>query len=172
MISLLQNYKGNIDIDGQLEAGKPFHIVLTSKTKPQAVEEVKEQTEYRIVVKQYMTRKATPEFNFMTQWNNDNPMPLRTMTGYIEKETRGMVYMHLHGEGLETVTCMCCGKELKNPISRHYGIGPVCMAKVGITCDIDNIEEIKERLVNVKWSGWIIKSAILEKEVIDNADSN
>ena len=169
MVSLLQNYKGNIDIDGQLEAGKPFHIVLTSKIKPQIQEQSvieTDKTEYRVVVKQYMTRKATPEFNFMAQWNNDNPMPLRTMTGYIEKETRGMVYMHLHGEGLETVTCMCCGKELKNPISRHYGIGPVCMSKVGITCDIDNIEEIKERLVDVKWQGWIIRSAILDKEAV------
>ena len=57
-------------------------------------------------------------------------------------------------------------KELTNPVSRHYGIGPVCMGKVGIYCDIDRIDEIKEKLVDVKWSGWIIKSAITEREEI------
>jgi hypothetical protein len=77
-----------------------------------------------------------------------------------------MVYMNLHGEGRETITCMCCGKELTNPVSRHYGIGPICMSKVGIHCDISNVDEIKEKLVDIKWSGWIVKSAIIEREEV------
>lgn len=163
MLSLLQNYKGNIEVDGLLEQDKPFHIILKSNIAKQQAEKSEDLQEYKITVKSYMTKPANPGFDFMAQWNNDNPMPLRTMTGYIEKETRGMVYMHLHGEGLETVTCMCCGKELKNPISRHYGIGPVCMSKVGIVADIEDVDTIKEKLAELTWTGWIIKSAIIEE---------
>ena len=139
---------------------------VKENAEKQTIKETAGVTEYQITVKQYMTKKADPGFDFMAKWNNDNPMPLRTMVGTIEKETRGMVYMKLHGRGLKTVTCMCCGRELTNPISRHYGIGPICMEKVGIQCDINNIEEIKEKLADVTWEGWIIKSAITEQEAI------
>ena len=92
------------------------------------------------------------------------PMPLRTMTGWVEKETRGMVYMHLHGVGEPVIRCLRCGKTLSNPISRHYGIGPECMSKLGIVADIEDVDTIKKQLVDVTWEGWIIKSAITEEE--------
>ncbi len=113
-----------------------------------------------------MTRKASPDFDFMAKWNNDNPMPLRTMQGTIEKETRGMVYMHLHGVGLKEIRCLRCGKELTHPVSRLYGIGPECIKKVGIVADIEDVDSIKEQLENVEWTGWIIKSAITEQEEV------
>lgn len=121
---------------------------------------------YKITVKAYMTRKSSPDFDFMAKWNNDKPMPLRTMEGYIEKETRGMVYMHLKGLAIPTINCLCCGKELTHPVSRFYGIGPVCLSKIGIAADIDDVESIKEQLVNVEWEGWVIKSAIVEQEEV------
>ena len=117
---------------------------------------------YVITVKQYMTQKGSPDFDFMTKWNNDNPMPLRTMTGWIEKETRGMLYMHLHGTAQQTITCMRCGRELTNPISRQYGIGPECIQKLGFALDMNDVDEIKEKLVETDWSGWIIRSAIVD----------
>ena len=121
---------------------------------------------YKISVKQYMTRKASPKFDFMAKFNNDNPMPLRTMVGEAEKETRGMIYMHLHGVGVETIRCMRCGRELTNPVSQYYGIGPECMSKLGIVADIENISLIEKKLTEINWSGWIIKSAITEKEAL------
>ena len=181
MISMIKNWKGAVEINGAeyetaQDAIKRFkrdsdeiHIILkaeqknVSKTKIERSDDV---SEYRITVKKYMTEPASPSFDFMAKWNDNNPMPLRTMTGTVVKETRGMVYMNLHGEGRETITCMCCCKELTNPVSRHYGIGPICMGKVGIYCELDRIDEIKEKLVDVKWSGWIIKSAITEREEI------
>ena len=188
MINLMKNWKGRVEIDGveydniktAIEQFKAhtgdIHIVLKSSGSKRAVEEkvksdnpvksVTGETEYRITVKQYMTKQATPQFDFMQKWNNDKPMPIMTMTGTIVKETKGMVYMKLHGEALETITCMRCGRELTHPISRHYGIGPECMKKVGMYCDIDDISEIKEQLSHIEWEGWIIKSAITSKEEV------
>ena len=181
MLKMLASWKGKVEVDGTeydsiKDAISDFktdsdeiHIILKAnheKVEKERITMSEGESEYQITVKQYMTKEATPDFDFMQKWNSNVPMPLRTMVGTVEKETRGMIYMHLHGVAQETITCMCCGKELTNPISRHYGIGPVCMGKVGIHCDIDNVDEIKEKLVDVTWSGWIIKSAITERKEV------
>ena len=182
MITMLRNWKGPVEVDGKeytsiLEvpktvfvAGKPFDIKLLSNNRAQkekATTKMVEATtrqEKRITVKAYMTRPSDGTFDFMTKWNKDVPMPLRTMTGWVEKETRGMVYMHLHGVGEPVIRCLRCGKTLTNPVSRHYGIGPECMSKLGIVADIEDVDTIKKKLVDVTWEGWIIKSAITEEE--------
>ena len=186
MLSLMKNWKGKVEIDNVVydsiehaqSVFKSFsddmHIKLLSATQNaqkqqiNASESVSESVtaEYQIEVKKYMTQKATPEFDFMAKWNNDKPMPMRIMQGTVEKETRGMIYMKLHGLGRPTITCYCCGKELTNPISRHYGIGPICLGKLGIARDIDDIENIREDLVNITWEGWVIRSAIINKKEI------
>lgn len=188
MIQMIRGWQGSVEIDGKdyetatqaISDFKPVsnavHIILRPQGKKPVnrpiesekapVEQMAGETEYKITVKPYMTKPATPEFDFMAKWNNNKPMPMRVMVGTVEKETRGMVYMHLHGFAQETITCMCCGKELTNPISRHYGIGPICMSKVGIMCDVDDVEAIKEKLVEVTWEGWVIKSAIMSKEEV------
>ena len=127
------------------------------------IEDVESDDEITITVKQYMTMKSTPSFDFMANWNHDVPMPLRTMKGIIVKETKGMYYMKLHGFGKPTINCMICGRELTNPISRHYGIGPICLGRVGIGRAIEDISGIKEELANITWEGWVIKSAIVEQ---------
>ena len=177
MLALLKDWKGTISVDGETIERCNFdfkrlsadsHILLHSnaKTAKQSILERSEsdKKEVRITVKAYMLKKATEAFDFMLKWNNDNPMPLRTMTGIVEKETNGMVYMNLRGEGFPTCTCMRCGRELTNPISKYYGIGPECMSKLGFVCDITEVEAIKLGMREIKWSGWIIKSAILKKE--------
>lgn len=184
MITMMMNWNGKVivndkeynSIEDARSVNKSFsddiHIKLLSSSKNAsmkqitAIEDVSEATEFEIEVKKYMTQKATADFDFMLKWNNDNPMPMKIMQGTIEKETRGMVYMKLHGLAKPTITCYCCGKELTNPISRHYGIGPICLGKLGITYEIDDIENIKEELVNITWAGWIIKSAIINKKEI------
>jgi len=182
MLSMLKTWKGkvvvnDIEYDSIQDATINFksnsddiHIILKSNSESRSVKrvEVSESTsnELEITVKAYMTREAIPEFDFMAKFNNNEPMPMRTMQGTIEKETRGMYYMHLHGLAKPTIICYCCGKELTNPVSRHYGIGPICLGKLGIIREIDDIENIREELVKIEWSGWVIKSAITEmKEV-------
>ena len=144
----------------------PMRATTSPKETDNHVQPVNPSGEVKITVKAYMTKEATPEFDFMDKWNNGIPMPMRTMMGTVEKETRGMLYMHLHGFAQQTITCACCGKELTNPVSRLYGIGPVCLAKIGITRNIEDVENIKEELVKVEWTGWVIRSAITEKEEI------
>lgn len=183
MITMLNSWKGKVEINGKVydsiqDAQSVFKtlsddidIKLLSNDKKantsvSDVSDVSESKEVEITVKAYMTKKATVDFDFMQKWNNDIPMPARTMRGEKIKETRGMVYMKLHGFASQTITCMCCGKELTNPISRQYGIGPICLNKMGIDRDIEDVDGISEELVNVNWEGWIIKSAITEiKEV-------
>ena len=189
MLTFLNDWKGEIDIDGKhytsisdaisdfKQVSDEFNIKLYSATQKavhatqKAVQSVTDEqttnTEYRITVKKYMTETASPGFDFMAKWNNNHPMPLRTMTGVIEKETRGMVYMRLHGQAEPVVRCMRCGRPLTNPVSQLYGIGPECMSKLGfIQIAIDDVETIKKRLVEVEWAGWVIKSAIIEQEEI------
>ena len=124
--------------------------------------------EFKIEVKAYMTKKATPDFDFMARWNNDNPMPLKIMYGVKLKETRGMVYMRLHGDLKDEITqrCLCCGREIKNPVSRYFGIGPICGGH-NYTNPFNTEEELhaavdayRTKLVNMVWEGWVIKSAI------------
>lgn len=130
-------------------------------------------TVYRITVRQYMTKPATPEFDFMAKWNNNIPMPMRTMVGTVEKETSGMVYMHLHGDITSRVTqyCMKCGKAITNPVSQFFGMGPECGGH-NYTNPFESEEDLKsavesyrrEYLQKITWSGWIIKSSIIERE--------
>ena len=181
---LLNDWKGELQIDDKhytsvQDATSDFktlsedsHIFLCSKRKNaiQSIVDVSESelTEYKVTVKAYMTREATPEFDFMAKWNNNTPMPLRTMIGTVEKETKGMVYMKLHGQAEPVIKCMRCGRTLTNEISKKYGIGPECITKIPMlmNLDISDVNTIKKKLVDVVWEGWIIKSAIIEREVV------
>lgn len=191
MLSLLKNWKGKIEINGKeydtvQSATSSFNTFSgdiciklhpakenTLQTVVDGIQDgLKKQSgnrateQIKITVKPYMTKKSTPDFDFMKKFNNDNPMPMRIMQGTIEKETRGMYFMKLHGLAQATIRCTCCNKELTNPVSRHYGIGPICLSKLGIIRDIEDIENIKNDLVNITWTGWVIKSAITEMEEV------
>ena len=77
------DFKGQVHIKLYPKGKKPLE---SSDMKSKAsIKDVESTGEIKISVKAYMTRKATPEFDFMAKWNNNNPMPLRTMTGTIEK---------------------------------------------------------------------------------------
>ena len=135
---------------------------------------------YKIEVKNYMMKKSTPEFDFMAKWNNDNPMPLKIMVGSVEKETRGMVYMKLHGDILaeKTVRCMKCGRTLSNPVSQYFGIGPECGGHNYVNpFDTEEqlkaaVAEYKKTLNDITWEGWIIKSAITNQEFLEEVKSD
>ena len=182
MIKQISAWKGRVAIDGteyQSVSDMP-NVTLTNTmvitllpnkaVEKQSVQSVADKVEHVITVKAYMTQKASPEFDFMEKWNNNIPMPLVTMVGTVEKETRGMVYMKLHAELLaeRTFTCMCCGKKLTNPVSQYFGMGPECGGH-NYTHPFESdaelkaaVDDYKKYLANITWEGWIIKSAIKE----------
>lgn len=130
-------------------------------------------SEFVVTVKPYMTQKSTPGFDFMDKWNDNKPMPLRTMVGVVEKSTKGMVYMNLHGDIVTTQTqcCLKCGQPITHNVSRYFGLGPVC-GKHNYIHPFDSEEELRaevekyrnEVLRKITWQGWIIKSAIINWE--------
>lgn len=166
-------YNNGSEIDGELMFDNSMVIILNKQFETSSPQEnIEDDEEYVVTVKQYMTKQATPEFDFMKKWNNDVPMPMRIMVGKKLKETRGMVYMDLHCDIVDNIYCMKCGRELTNPVSQYFGIGPECGGHF-----YDNpfsseselhkaVDEYKKQLHEIKWSGWIIKSAITSfKEV-------
>ena len=189
MIRMLQNWKGEVEVNGQRYdtisavsspeslVNNPVHIKLypavkQAEKKPEGKVKESGSGEVVITVKKYMTQKATPQFDFMLKWNKDNPMPLRTMVGHKIKETPGMVYMELHGDILaeKTTTCMCCGRKLTNPVSQYFGIGPEC-GNHNYVNPFDTEEQLKEAVASYKkklqaitWKGWCIKSAITKEQ--------
>lgn len=162
------------------EEGKPFEFTLEGKRKEinaedyicPPVKKMEVGKSYKITVKKYMTEPATVNFDFQDKWNNGKPMPLCIMQGEVMKETRGMYYMNLQGKAEPTSKCLVCGRVLLNPISKLYGIGPECSGKIGLI-RIESEEEAREKwnelvqqIGNIKWEGWVIKSAIKEWEEI------
>lgn len=195
MLNVL-NYPKELKVNGVLypnsaaayEALKAFtgdvEIVINVNFAPAAAPTTQEAptsneptTKYRIHVKQYMTQKAAPGFDFMSKFNQDNPMPLRVMVGEVIGETKGMYQMKLNGEAeMNAVHCMRCNRELKHPTSRFYGIGPECIKHVGLgAINVQAIESLdgasihetmNQHLQKVTWTGWVIKSAITSMEVV------
>lgn len=183
MIKQLAGWTGRININGteydsinsvpdtlELNGTTVITLIPRMTVQAQKVTPVNGEQEHIITVKGYMTKKASPEFDFMAKWNNNVPMPMRTMVGTVVKETKGMVYMKLHGELLteRTFTCMCCGRPLTNPVSQFFGVGPECGGH-NYTHPFDTDEELRQAVEAYKkvllaktWEGWIIKSAILE----------
>lgn len=192
MLTLIKSWKGPVEVNGTLYDSvnavnladiktlgeiniKLLHTKKIEDKGNTSENRTIDKTEYQITVKKYMTQKANTGFDFMEKWNNDVPMPLRTMVGTVEKETRGMVYMKLHGDILEerTFSCMKCGRALTNPVSQYFGIGPECGGHNYVhPFDTDEelkaaVAEYKEQIRNIKWEGWIIKSAILDQLEVD-----
>jgi hypothetical protein len=170
-LQALQGFAGEIEI--RINWKEP-----SSHQKPQ--DEPKKAHEpiiQRVSVKQYMTKPASPEFDFMDKFNNGVPMPMRVMFGEVLQETKGMLKMRLHGRAeKESCKCMRCGKELKNPVSRHFGLGIECIKHYSLSIKDADLEAIQDGekiyqmmdadLRKVNWEGWIIKSAIQSMENI------
>lgn len=191
MITMLKNWEGAVEINGtsykqideaisacNLADNMQFSIKLLPKVKPAKksanINKSEGVQEYRITVKKYMTQKASSGFDFMDKWNNNEPMPLRTMVGTIDKETRGMIHMKLHGDiyAEKICTCMKCGRTLTNKVSQYFGIGPECgghnyVSPFETQEELDKaIADYRKHLQSMTWEGWIIKSAITEQEEI------
>lgn len=164
----------NIQLHPANKVAQRATVGLTEEPKEKSAVELSENQQYRVKVKKYMTKPATPDFDFMARWNNNNPMPLRVMVGEKVKETRGMVYMILHGDILEerTMCCMKCGRPITNNVSQFFGLGPECGGHNYVN-PFESEAELKEavesyrrQLNEMVWEGWIIRSAIEEFEEV------
>jgi len=196
MLNLLEGYKGSLEVNGitysgvkaAVQALKGYEgevvIILNKagnkqeqkeeKAPVNSVQEIKGSPIYKIKVRQYMTKPASPEFDFQDKWNNGVPMPMRIMVGRKLKETKGMVQMELWGEIIDEISthCMKCGRTLTNAVSKYFGIGPECGGH-NYTNPFETEEELKlavkemqQQLKETKWTGWIIKSALEKFELI------
>jgi hypothetical protein len=148
----------------------------TNVSKPEEKIATVDGTIYKIKVRQYMTKAPSAGFDFHTKWNNGVPVPMRVMVGKKLQETRGMVKMELWGQIAEEETqiCMKCGRTLTNPVSRFFGIGPECGGH-NYVHPFETDEELRaavkqqnEKLNEIKWTGWLIRSSIEEEEVLRN----
>ena len=198
MLNLLEGYKGSLEVNGimyssvkaavQALKGYEGEVVINlnkagnkqeqkeEKAPVNSLQEIEGSPIYKIKVRQYMIKPSTPEFDFHDKWNNGVPMPMRIMVGRKLKETRGMVQMELWGEITDEIThnCMKCGKRLTNDVSKFFGIGPECGGH-NYTNPFETDEELKaavkdmqEQLKKIKWTGWIIKSAIEEEVYLEH----
>ena len=128
--------------------------------------------EYKIEVNNSMLKTS----EFLTKWNGENPMPLKIMYGVKLKETKGMVMMRLHGDIKERLIkrCMHCGREITNPVSQFFGIGPVCgghnyTSPFASEAELNEaIAKFRTKLVNTVWTGWIVKKWI--ESIDDDCD--
>lgn len=186
-MDILKLWEGTILIDGIEVTAIPSSLdldnisVISLRTKSNvSAGQIAEASDtiYRVTVRQYMTKETLPgaSFDFMEKWNKNIPMPLRTMIGTIEKETKGMYYMKLKADTTFDMvdTCMKCGKAISNPVSKYFGMGPECGGH-NYTNPFNSNEELNEAVNEYKlqylskltWEGWIIKSAITEMEELE-----
>lgn len=132
---------------------------------------------WRIKVKKYMTERSSPGFDFMEKWNNNIPMPLVIMKGRILEETKGMYKMELFAEPEPSTHCFRCGRKLTHPVSVLYGIGPECGQHFHINPfeteeELQQaMDELKAEMSKIRWTGWVIKSAIKEMREIKEGDN-
>lgn len=179
MMEFLSHYRGMIFVNGKQIDKTTIGSILDNSTVACEVKLIPPDNEnfdkqkrelssreYIITVQEWMMKKSSSTFNFMAQWNDDRPMPLRTMRGTILQETRGMYKMNLRGIPQNTCECLRCGRLLRNPVSRLYGIGPECMEQLGIPREYSNetakekIKFIEHHIETTTWQGWVAKSAI------------
>ncbi len=134
-----------------------------------------DQDERRVKVKAWMTKDIDPDF-WLAKWNTEK-MPYRIMRGTILDETKGLYYMALHGAPEPHGFCPKCGQTLTHPVSVILGIGPKCGdhmwdARIaGFKTEEEAaafLEQVKERMAQETWTGWVPKSSVQEFDKVSN----
>lgn len=174
-LEALANYDGEVEIrlNFKAPAVAPEAPKQANQPKQEAPQPQSSEKWYRIFVKAYMTLPSIPGFDFMEKYNNNVPMPSRVMVMKINKETKGMYHVSGHLKPEPSRQCIHCGRTLRHKVSILYGIGPICGQHFHINplsseAELEaRIDEIREKMAAVQWSGWVIKSAILSMEEVD-----
>lgn len=172
--SIIKSIQDGETVKIEMKAVKVQNQDLTSQSQRRMLtaNDMRVNRTYIIKVRQYMTKPSSPDFDFQERWNGNVPMPFRIMQGRVLKETRGMLMMECHAVPLKTDVCMRCGRPLSHPVSRLYGVGPECGGHAHINpFDTEDelyaaLDSVKQKLADIKWRGWIIKSAIEECEEV------
>lgn len=107
----------------------------------------------KVKVKQYLTRRE------------QQPVPMRTMVGYVREERPRSLYLVLHGQPAPSDECLHCGRTLTHPVSLYYGIGPICGGHMHVPhvteeTVLARYEEIRAALAAVRWEGWLPRSGV------------
>ena len=149
--------------------------IVKKEEKPQRTNDFqvspKQDIEYKVTVKLYMTKQDSVNFTFHSTWNEGKAMPLRVMYGKLVGQTKNMVKMQLKGKITETGVCLKCGRALTNEISKLYGLGPECGQHYYINpLSKEEFElhkqSIQNKLEEITWEGWIPKVAIISMEEV------
>lgn len=129
-----------------------------TKTKSKGEVNMEKVKEYKITVNQFLTKPSD-------RYPDRKPVPMRTMFGYMLKETERGVYVVMKAKPMPTTTCLVCNRKLTHPVSLLYGIGPECgkhyWRNPGTDEDLEQyIEELRKRLDDIVWEGWLPKNYI------------
>jgi hypothetical protein len=109
------------------------------------------------------------------QWltkTENNPLPMRVMEGEVKRETAKAILVKLNGFLAPSSVCNHCGRTLTHPVSLLYGIGPVCGGHFHINPLSSeeelkaSYEDMKRKMENVTWEGWLPKSSVESIESI------
>ena len=188
MFELLTEHTGKIIINGKTydsvhEAEKAFEgykggldIILEPQSEVISDDNAQiDNTIYRVHVKRYMTNYD--KSFFLSKMNKQGPMPYIIMYGRKIQSTEKLVQMQLWADLDSTVerttTCMRCGRPLTNSYSQYLQLGPECGASEHIKLlesgmDLEEIKQsLKQKLNNVTWTGWIVKSAIISADEVE-----
>lgn len=107
----------------------------------------------------------TKQTEFHDKLNKGKTIPMLIMFGKILRETDKSYLIEARGKPEPTEFCLHCGRRLTNKVSMYYGLGPVCGQHYYITNITEanlelKFEEIRRKMSNIYWQGWIPKSAV------------
>lgn len=194
MLELLGNHTGPININGKdfpslkeaeeylstYKGGLTVTIGAGSKKgtlfskSPATAPKEEDSVWFRMEVKYYMVQ-YTPDF-FLHTLNSEGPMPFIFMIGRRLEETEKLIKMECYPDIFETRTTRCirCGGNLYDPISQRIGLCTECGGSkyIKMLRDGSDIEHVRatmsEEFRGLKWTGWVVKDAILRLEQITN----
>lgn len=125
----------------------------TNNITGNSIENIEVERIYTFTVKKWFAKR------------NDCPM---IMEGFIDEETTKAIKIFARGFVEKSVKCCMCGRTLSNENSRLIGIGPVCASNLGVSYDVDNLEDIERArglLEEKTYEMWIPKSQVIFEEL-------
>ncbi|UPI11436.1 hypothetical protein [Bacillus phage YungSlug] len=132
--------------------------LLINRVRKGEVTLIENHKEVKVTVRQFLTK------------SNKNPVPMRIMFGYVERETPKAVYVHLRAKPVPSTICLRCARTLKHPVSLLYGVGPECGGHYHVSPLEDEeqleayVEKLRENMKDITWEGWLPKGHIQVEE--------
>ena len=99
----------------------------------------------------------------------------KVIEGEIKAETDKAFLFKGHSSVEKRTHCNRCGRELTHPSSKIIGFGPTCCEKIGVEwpdkseLSEEEIESVKNEIINKHVEFWLPKSQIISKEKIEGS---